>query len=89
MANTLPLVVLKAGGWVDLYAATGLTVGAKISVQNVTPSDIRLCSKATAPTSADGVNIIPFARTAVNQTGDLGAWAMCTSDSAVSVALST
>lgn len=54
MANTLPLVVLKAGVWVDLYAATGLTVGAKISVQNVTPSDIRLCSKATAPTSADG-----------------------------------
>lgn len=87
MANTLPNVVLPAGVWVDLYAATGLTVGAKISVQNITPSDVRLCAKATTPSGSDGVNIIPFSRTAVNQTGDLGAWAMCVSNSAVSVAL--
>lgn len=87
MAATLPDVVLPAQTWVNLYAATGLTVGAKISVQNVCGFNVRLCSKASTPTSSDGVNILPFASTAVNQASDPGAWAMCVSGGAVNVAL--
>lgn len=87
MANTPPNVVLPAGVWVDLYAATGLTVGAKISVQNICGFEVRLCSKGATPTSSDGVNILPFVSTAVNQASDAGAWAMCVSGGAVNVAL--
>ena len=88
MANSLPNVTLPEGVWVNLYAATGIAVGTKIIVQNLTPSYVRLCSKATAPTSADGFNAIPFARNAVNQASDAGAWAMSTSGGNLSVAVS-
>jgi hypothetical protein len=89
MANTLNNVILPAMTWVDLYAATGLTVGAKISVQNLTTGDVRVVSKATMPTSADGFNYIRPQMSAVNQAGDSGAWAFCMNGGGVNVSLST
>lgn len=86
MANTLPNVVLPAGVWVNLYAATGLTVGTKITVQNVCGFEVRLCSKGSIPAASDGSNILPFASTAINQASDAGAWAMCVGGGVVNVA---
>lgn len=88
MATTLPNVLLPAFTWVNLYAATGIAVGTKIIVQNLTPADVRLCSKATSPLVTDGHNVISYTRNAVNQASDPGAWAMCSVDGAVNVAVS-
>lgn len=33
MADTIPLIVLEAGVWTDVYAATGITVGNALEVQ--------------------------------------------------------
>jgi hypothetical protein len=56
MAATLPNVPLAAGTWVDLYDATGITPGTKISVDNIGSSTIRLNTKATSPLVTDGYN---------------------------------
>ncbi len=51
MANTLPDVMLT-GVWVDVYAATGLTVGNKIQIQNKSSSPMLLQIQASKPTEA-------------------------------------
>ncbi|ACG60353.1 hypothetical protein phiPLPE_31 [Iodobacter phage PhiPLPE] len=87
MPNTLNNVVLPAGTWVDLYASSAIAVGTKIRVQNLTPSYVRLCTKATAPTSLDGFNALTYGDVNVNQAADSGAWAMSTSGGAVNVSI--
>lgn len=87
MANTLNNIPLPAGTWVDLYASSAIAVGTKIRVQNLTPSYVRLCTKATAPTSTDGFNALMFGEFNVNQAADSGAWAMSTSGGSVNVSI--
>ena len=74
MADTLPNTPLPANTWVDLYAATGITVGTKLLLQNLGNSSIRLASSATTP-SGDGFKRVYSGSSAYNATGDSGAWA--------------
>ena len=76
MADTLSNVVLPVGVWVDLYDATGLTVGTQIQVQNIGGVTVLLHTGATQPSAADGYNILrPESLTFVSQTAPTGAWA--------------
>lgn len=68
----------------DLYAETGIAVGTKISVMsNVTKegsSTIRLSSKETSPGPEDGWRPLFPGKELVNDSGDLGAWALSTAE---------
>ena len=81
-------VILPAGIWVDLYAATGLTVGDQIDILNITPNDVRLVSSATEPSGTDDHVPVPY-RSGIgrNTLGDPGAWALCVGGGAVDVRL--
>ena len=76
MADTLQNVPLPAGTWVDLYDATGITVGVKLAVQNLGSNTIQLAVKATEPLATDGFNeLVPGNDQYQNQDSDSGAWA--------------
>ena len=77
MADTLLNVSLPSGVWVDLYSSTGIAVGTKIQVQNLSHNTVNLYSAATAPAGNYGNNIISRGEQAVNESGDNGAWALC------------
>lgn len=81
MAN----VNLPANTWVDLYTATGLSVGTQIRVLNITSRPVRLASTASTPTTSDDHVPLPFNTTKINNTTDLGAWALSISGGAVDV----
>lgn len=82
MAN----VILPAETYVDLYAATGITVGTVIKVVNLTPNTVQLFSTAAIPAPGDDVFALPFRSNGVeNDSGDSGAWARCVSRGAVDV----
>lgn len=77
MVDTLPNVTLPANTWVDLYVATGITIGVKIQIQNLGSNTVRLATVETEPTPSTGYSEIHF-RTNIgmeNQVGDSGAWA--------------
>lgn len=81
MADTLPNVQLPAGQWVNLYTATGITVGTQIQVQNLGGSLVLVHTGDDVPTSADGFNIIrPDSLTFVSQIAPTGAYAMSETD---------
>ena len=86
MADTLPDVVLPAKTPVDLYAATGITVGTQVSVQNVTSGDVRVYVGATAPTMgvSGGALLVP-GQEGKNQANDSGLWAWSVTGGAVQV----
>lgn len=82
MAN----VKLPARTWVDLYAATGITVGVQINTINLTSNDIRLAETATEPTGlTDHIPLLFGRGTAQNDVADAGAWAFCMSGGGVDV----
>lgn len=74
MSDTLPNVTLPANVWVDLYAATGITVGDQILTQNLGSVGIRLHSSAAIPT-VDGFRRAASGQEAINDAMDAGAWA--------------
>lgn len=76
MSDTLPNVPLVAGVWTDLYAATGITVGVQLLIQNLGSNTVYLHSDAVEPIAADGFKILPPTIEAVNKAGDAGAWAL-------------
>ena len=77
MSDTLPNVQLPPNTWVDLYNATEITVGVKLSVLNVGDPDVFLKVQAIQPIDLSGYTVIrrdsdlPF----TNKTDDTGAWA--------------
>lgn len=85
MADTLPDVPLTANTWVDLYAATGITVGTQIVASNKGSVRFTLAASATAPSDNRGITVEPNQQ-AINENGDTGAWAYCSSGGLVSVA---
>lgn len=92
MSDTLPNVLLTPNTWIDLYTATGITVGVKISVSHVGDVDIFLKVQATQPTDLSGYTVIrrdsdlPF----TNEAGDTGAWAYSpNSDGKLNVSIAT
>ena len=58
---------------VDLYAATGITVGAQLRVSNIATTDVRLSTTEDGLVD-DHVPITVYEQ-AVNNAGDVGAWA--------------
>lgn len=82
MAN----VKLPAKTYVDLYAATGFTVGAQICVTNLTPDQVRVFDTASEPTTSDDFYPCTWRHAPVKNTGgDAGAWAYSVTGGAVDV----
>ena len=75
MATSLPSVLIPPNQWVDLYAATGISVGTQIIVQNIGSSEADLTESAAEPISSDGFNPIPPREFFTNAAGNVGAWA--------------
>ena len=79
-------VVLPKKTWVNLYAATSITVGTQINSLNLTPNDVRLASTVAEPVITDDHLPLLFGRgTGQNDAGDPGAWAFCLSGGAIDV----
>jgi len=85
MANTLPNIPLPANTWVDLYAASGITVGTQITLTNIGPVNVNLCTKATTPNISDGFEPVKPFESKTNPSGASGAWAFSTSATGVNV----
>ena len=75
MSDTIKNISIPIDQWVDLYAASGITVGTRIKVQNIAVNTVLLYSGAVAPASLDYYAIIERGVQAVNDIGDSGAWA--------------
>lgn len=79
-------VILPKNTHVDIYAATGITVGKQIQVTNITNHDVTLYSTASTPVpSDDHVNLSYGRGSFKNDTGDVGAWALCIGNGAIDV----
>ncbi|PHR55977.1 MAG: hypothetical protein COA43_14770 [Robiginitomaculum sp.] len=95
MADTLVNTSLTAGIWVDIYNETGIAVGTEISIENLSPSPLRRYSGLTVPIDADEDNGTgSFSRirnyeTAVNNTGDAGAWLFSELGGLVNISIAT
>jgi len=86
MSDTLPDVTLPAKTPVDLYAETGITVGTKVSVQNITSSDVRVHVGVVAPTMGEsGAALLVPGQSGENTQGDSGLWAWSVTGGAVQV----
>ena len=86
MSDTLPDVVLPAKTPVDLYAATSITVGTQVCVQNVANGDVRVYVGATAPTpGVSGASLLLPGQSGENTAGDSGLWAWSVTGGAVQV----
>ncbi len=78
-------VILPSKTLVDLYANTGIVVGAKIRVTNLTPDSVRLYSQET-PVLTDDHYPCEFRQCpVVNNDGDAGAWALSVTGGGVDV----
>ena len=76
MADTINNVRLPVGVWVNLYAATGITVGTQIQVQNLGNTNVLVNTGAAQPTAVSGYNIIkPDSLVFVSDVSPNGAWA--------------
>lgn len=88
MADTIPNIPLVAGVWTELYAASTITVGTQLGIQNLGISPLYLHAGPDEPTGVDGFKLLPAEREAVNKTGDTGAWVLSKIvDSVVNVAV--
>ena len=92
MADTIQNIKLTANTWVDLYAASGVTVGVQIVVENLTTIPAKLHASAAQPSATDASSTESgsFSRLLsygeqVNDSGDAGAWAYSHSDGLVNV----
>lgn len=68
---------------VDLYAATGITVGAQISVLNNFSTAIKL-STTEAGLESDYRNLLGY-KSAFNDSGDAGAWVVAVNGGFINV----
>ena len=72
----MPNVTLVKGVATDLYTASGIAVGKKLNIQNLTCDCLRLAtSQAALLTDCRVAKVLD---TATNLTSDLGAWALST-----------
>lgn len=70
-------IVLQKGVALDLYAATGITVGTQIRVQNQSEQIVTLADSSAGlarDATGDCVTITPF-KSATNKASAAGAWA--------------
>tara|TARA_R110000782_G_C14528034_1_gene381979 strand:+ start:277 stop:564 length:288 start_codon:yes stop_codon:yes gene_type:complete len=81
MADTIQNIKLTANTWINLYAASGITVGVQIVIENLTTLPVKHHAGTTVPTDAEKDNetgsfqrIMAYDEK-VNDLGDAGAWA--------------
>lgn len=78
MATSLSPVRINPNEWVDLYDATGITIGVQLIIQNVGSSPAQLTESLTSPPlpiGTTGINIINDREFLTNATSAVGAWA--------------
>jgi len=86
MAASLPSVPIPPNTWVDLYDATGITIGVQLVIQNVGSIEVKLTESVAEPVSDDvGVNRLPVREYVTNTTGNVGAWAFANTGSTLHV----
>jgi len=74
-------LTIKAREYTNIYEKLAITVGTQITVSNNGSHDVRLYSDENEPTALSSYLLLrPFPFTAKNNSADLGAWALCTSD---------
>jgi len=78
MSVTLPNIPLPSGVWIDLYAKSGIKVGTRVSIDNVSSSDIYYTSAQEQPDlDFRSYNTLkPRVGKVSNNKGDLGLWAL-------------
>lgn len=76
MANTLPDVTVVVNNYIDLYVATGLTVGKPLLIQNkgTSAAYIQIKDFQPASSSVDGIYLTSYAFCVVDS-GASGCWA--------------
>lgn len=80
MADTLQNITLPENTWVDVYNASGISVGTAISVQNIGVADVYLTVRSTQPpVGYNAYNVVQRDNGVRlrNTKGDSGAWAFC------------
>lgn len=80
MSDTLSNISIPANEWVDLYALSGISVGEKLSIENVGVYDIRLSVSENKPSLSNDSYSVLTRKNGVrlqNSKGDKGAWAYC------------
>lgn len=75
MATSLPKVKLPSKEWVDLYDATGIGIGAKLTVQNTGGSSARLVESADKPSLEGGFNLLLTGGYLSSADTPVGVWA--------------
>ncbi len=75
MATSLTPVTVPKNTWVDIYAASGITPGTQMIIQNTGSSEAKLYESAVQPIASTGYNIIPPRLYLTSETIPVGAWA--------------
>lgn len=83
MANLLDPVVVPQGTWVDVYAATGISTGAAIEIQNLTQLRIRAVEFSSEPTLDNGYHSFGPMEWAELPAGNVGGWVYSSGGQAV------
>ena len=93
MATSLSPVYLPANQWVDLYAATSITVGNRINAHNPYQTNVYLTESASEPDPIEatpsertiGVSILRQGLDRQNRQSAVGAWAYAFKDTTIQV----
>jgi len=75
MATSLPQVVLPSKIWVDLYAATGITLGTQLIIQNTGGNEARLVESLAQPELTSGFNLVSENNFMTSASAPVGVWA--------------
>ena len=75
MATSLPQVVLPSKQWVDLYDATGITLGTQIIIQNTGGNEARLVESLAQPELNSGYNVLYDTEYLTSASTPVGSWA--------------
>jgi hypothetical protein len=75
MSTSLPQVVLPSKQWVDLYDATGITLGTKLIIQNTGGNEVRLVESLAQPELNSGFNVLYATEYLTSAAAPVGSWA--------------
>lgn len=85
---TTPNIPIPKGVWVDIYAESGLDVGEALTIENISGSDLRLYTGASAPLDngdTSGYRSIPARTEESVRYRVAGCWLWCNADAVVNV----
>ena len=76
MSDTTPNITIPERTWVDLYAASGISVGTQLVVKLLGGYEVRLVTAATEPSDMSAFDVLVSRTVPVtNDSGASGAWA--------------